>query len=1187
MNEEQMIEDCRADFGTFLTMDLALKKGDNYKPLAPFHYLVAKALQDFYDVLKTGGSPRLILSVPPRNLKLLANETLVPTPDGFKKHGDLKVGDVVFGRNGEQIKVQYVHPKDIADIKVTFSDGEEIVCNEEHLWTVYNRRKHKEETLKTKDLVNIVAEGMPGKRGCRYNYQIDRITTLNYNKKDLPIDPYLLGIWLGDGASSKGEICGSKKDFEEYGFEYSSRWIHKDTKVEYGIVKGLQTKLRENGLHKNKHIPEIYKHSSLEQRLSLLAGLIDSDGCFSDGKYIFVNKNKKLIDDVEELVKSLGCTSYLYKTKGGTSYHKEQKIISDGAYQLGFYLPHILPNKLIRKNNADSSFLSRKRSISKIEKIEAVEGNCITVEGGHYLVGKNQVLTHNSTICSIEFPAWILGREPDWTVNIATKDADLSTTFGGETKDTVSSDFYKMVFPDRNIRSDTKSKSDWAFETGGRYSISSVQAPPKGKGFNCLRGDTEVITNNGIKTIKDLYLSELQFGLKVLSYNHDKNTFEWKRIVATKRSTNITGKLTFSGKELFVTPEHNVWTREVGYTESQSISGLSGLSLKLPEMPDTLQEEKEGQVFMPELQYTPTEMPLRYRDTMQPLWKDFCESQRGIGEKIEGWTRETFLFTGMFWRRLLFNPLQKVQGLWRKNQELQQSVLSESQKGESSKGNNLSFLPEGSNQNLLQPEVLLNALQERASLSIYVKRAKSSLYRWATYWQEKLSKGVQGYPKASTQEGQESVYALSAESNSCSSYRQEYLQQPTHKFSDSLRDLSQLGTQTESPKLSFIFDPSQEAEYVYDIQVEDNHNFFANGLLVHNCIIIDDPYPGYVQAQSPAIQDMVWNTFKSDYEDRRSPNGTGIIIIMQRLGLNDLVAKIEEREEKLEEQGAVYHKYKKIIFPAIAEEDEYLTENGVKKVSELADLSGLDLFRKAGETLWEEGAPKKEILAMIGDDPVAFSSQYQQNPILSETQTYQANMVHFYDEDDKDIDFSKAKHYTFLDPSASKRKEADNSAIITIAVLDNKVYVRECFTAKFNSKVILQELFRQILKYDSKHGVEAQASQVLWSTLIRDYAIENQIKVRHNEDNEYRVHTQKEARIRTHLDNYILNGRLYLKKHMTSLLREICDFPRGRRDDQIDALAAAVSMIESKKTTKDSQVKKISRQALSMISGMR
>lgn len=653
MNEEQMIEECRTDFGTFLTMDLALKKGDNYKPLAPFHYLVAKALQDFYDVLKTGGSPRLILSVPPRQMK--------------------------------------------------------------------------------------------------------------------------------------------------------------------------------------------------------------------------------------------------------------------------------------------------------------------------------------STICSIEFPAWILGREPDWTVNIATKDADLSTTFGGETKDTVSSDFYKMVFPDRNIRSDTKSKSDWAFETGGRYSISSVQAPPKGKGFNCLRGDTEITTNNGIKTIKDLYLSELQFGLKVLSYNHDKNTFEWKRIVATKRSTNITGKLTFGGKELFVTPLHRIWTREAGYTESQSTTGLSGLSLK---------------------------------------------------------------------------P-------------------------------------------------------------------------------------------------------------------------------------SQIGTQTEAPKLNFIFDPSQEAEYVYDIEVEDNHNFFANGLLVHNCIIIDDPYPGYVQAQSPAIQDMVWNTFKSDYEDRRSPNGTGIIIIMQRLGLNDLVAKIEEREEKLEEQGAVYHKYKKIIFPAIAEEDEYLTENGVKKVSELADLSGLDLFRKAGETLWEEGAPKKEILAMIGDDPVAFSSQYQQNPILSETQTYQANMVHFYDEDDKDIDFSKAKHYTFLDPSASKRKEADNSAIITIAVLDNKVYVRECFTAKFNSKVILQELFRQILKYDSKHGVEAQASQVLWSTLIRDYAIENQIKVRHNEDNEYRVHTQKEARIRTHLDNYILNGRLYLKKHMTSLLREICDFPRGRRDDQIDALAAAVSMIESKKTTKETQTKKISRQALSMISGMR
>ena len=441
-----------------------------------------------------------------------------------------------------------------------------------------------------------------------------------------------------------------------------------------------------------------------------------------------------------------------------------------------------------------------------------------------------------STICSVEFPAWLLGKEPDWQVNIATKDADLSTTFGGETKDTVSSDFYRTVFPDRVIRSDTKSKSDWAFDTGGRYSISSIQAPPKGKGFNL--------------------------------------------------------------------------------------------------------------------------------------------------------------------------------------------------------------------------------------------------------------------------------------------------------------------------------------------------------------IIIDDPYPGYVQAQSPAIQEMVWKTFKTDYEDRRSPNGTGIVIIMQRLGLQDLVASIQEREETLKEQGAVYHPYEVISFPAIAEEDEYFAEDHtVKPLSSFGSTDGLRLFRKKGEVLWEEGAPKKEILAMIGDDPVAFSAQYQQNPILSETQVYQAEMIRFYDDSDGSIDFSKAQHYTFLDPSVSKKKEADNSAVITIARLGLDIYVRECFTTKFNAKTILSEYFRQVLKYGSKHGVETVASQKLWSTLMRDYMNENSIKLRHGEENEYSVHTSKETRIRTNLDKIILNNRLFLKKHMTSLLREICDFPRGRRDDQIDCLASCVAMIETKAVSTHKKSSRVSREALSRIAG--
>lgn len=370
---------------------------------------------------------RLGISMPPGTGKALANDTPVMTRNGWKKHGDLVVGDEVVGLDGLWKKVLAVHPKCMLDRQVTFSNGEKIVCHENHEWRIYDRSvelRYRERTVETKYLETrklYTGGGENGDhvRGHRYNVQLPYMTPMAGDKKDLPLDPYTLGVWLGDGDGTAATICCAPADKAVIDRVINNgntvRWqtVHKTTGVLY-FGFDFQKKLRSLGMCQTnrrlpKFIPREYLTASEEQRLELLEGLLDTDGCLCGSKYQFTTSEESLRDSFLELLATFGwraCVSTYQPTTSSSGITARKPY-----YVIGFTPNIVVFCTLLRKRNYNPH-PQRRIAFTSVDIVEPVEGNCITVEGGMYRVGKTMLPTHNSEL-ALFYLTWIGGRLPE------------------------------------------------------------------------------------------------------------------------------------------------------------------------------------------------------------------------------------------------------------------------------------------------------------------------------------------------------------------------------------------------------------------------------------------------------------------------------------------------------------------------------------------------------------------------------------------------------------------------------------------------------------------------------------------------------------------------------------------------------------------------------------------------------
>lgn len=380
---------------------------------------VCKALQDMED----GKLDELFLSCPPRVGKALADNTPVLTRYGWKNHGDLAVGDEVIGLDGKFKKVIAVHPKCELDVNVEFTNGESVVCHENHEWRIFDRACRKTSDYETKRMMRAKPDCCtPGKRGHRYRFQLPAKSHIVGEEKELPLDPYTLGVWLGDGVGKSPTICNAPADKAiidrviENGNKLRWHTTHKTTGVDY-YGFGFRDKLQHYGMcHSRKvtpkYIPSDYLTASIHQRLNLLAGLLDTDGTYTpkEKRYCFATCDTKLRDTFIQLVSTFGWRVSVAVHKPTTS--SSGVIGRKETYYIAFSPDMEIPCALGRKQNKEFG-MRRAIAVKRISRVAPVSGNCITVEGdGVYLVGNTMIPTHNSTLMLMFF-LWVMGRDSE------------------------------------------------------------------------------------------------------------------------------------------------------------------------------------------------------------------------------------------------------------------------------------------------------------------------------------------------------------------------------------------------------------------------------------------------------------------------------------------------------------------------------------------------------------------------------------------------------------------------------------------------------------------------------------------------------------------------------------------------------------------------------------------------------
>lgn len=457
-----------------------------------------QALQDMID----DKCDILTISLPPGTGKGSRLDADVLTPDGFVKMRDIKVGSKVIAGNGNVAVVQGVFPLGKKPTyRFTMDDGSYTDVSDDHLWTVQTRDDRKNGKYRTVSTMDII-KNVRVENGKRLNYSLDYVPRIEFPEKDLPIDPYLLGVILGDGGIANKQLVITKGDadlinkcasiIEKDGYEF----VHRG-KYNYRVVRKQRDKKGNNiyfdalrkldlwGKHSyEKFIPEIYKYGSYEQRLWLLRGLLDTDGSAESGYAEYSTSSEQLANDVKDLVHSLGgyCSvnvrDSFYNDKDGNRVDCRLSyrllIQFDAKHENPFWLP-----RKAEKYKPKREVI--KRFIKSVELIGEYECQCIYISDPcHLYITDDYIITHNTTLSKF-FISAVIGWFPNDFNLFFSHSGDIARMYYDGVYDIVSnSDEYcwHEIFPDLKVTS-TNAKMQ-QFNIGKYKPFPSLQCTSRG-----------------------------------------------------------------------------------------------------------------------------------------------------------------------------------------------------------------------------------------------------------------------------------------------------------------------------------------------------------------------------------------------------------------------------------------------------------------------------------------------------------------------------------------------------------------------------------------------------------------------------------------------------------------------------------------------------------------------------------
>lgn len=357
--------------------------------------------------------------------KAQPDDTLIPTPRGLKRLDELKVGDKVFNLDGREVSVLAIYPQGVQDTyKITFHDGRTTRCNLDHLWLVYTTtQKDKGHGIKPRvfSLREIMENFYDGK-GVRYS--VPRPEPIRFRRQHVSIDPYVMGVLIGNGCLSEsaltissgnmfvpgkvGELIGYPAYMKRYG-NYSYLYGPADE------IKNNRRKLLSTaefmkdypGLLKTKShqkfIPDEYKYNSVDNRYRLIQGLMDTDGTISKRTYeiSYTTTSRRLANDITEVLRSLGYEASI------TMDSRTEKYSNGECFHIHIHCPDADKSKLfmmkpssVTKAKRAKDYKTRRRETLRMVKVEYVgktSQRCILIDDPrHVYITENYIPTHNT-----------------------------------------------------------------------------------------------------------------------------------------------------------------------------------------------------------------------------------------------------------------------------------------------------------------------------------------------------------------------------------------------------------------------------------------------------------------------------------------------------------------------------------------------------------------------------------------------------------------------------------------------------------------------------------------------------------------------------------------------------------------------------------------------------------------------
>lgn len=370
--------------------------------------------------------------------KRLRIDEAIPTPHGWTTMGALAPGDAVFDKDGTPCRVTAISeiaPEPDA-YTITFDNGDTIEADADHQWLTFTAselaqlsrrddayRARRRETrqrrgsgarpdLSRRNTASPTATQPQPAGGVRTTREIMDTLTTNSGRANhaipiagaldlpdvrLPVAPYLLGAWLGDGSSTKAEITSFDPEilleFAAGGYDVTRRGS-----IGHGIKPGFLVVLREIGVLGNKHIPPAYLRASVGQRTALLQGLMDTDGhCRKNGGCEFTTTSPALRDGFIDLACGLGLKIGVREgraTLNGKDCGPKWRICFSAPFPV-----FRLPRKAARQNTGVRR-TTRFLYIKSVEPCTPTPMRCIAVDSPSrtYLAGRRMVVTHNTDL---------------------------------------------------------------------------------------------------------------------------------------------------------------------------------------------------------------------------------------------------------------------------------------------------------------------------------------------------------------------------------------------------------------------------------------------------------------------------------------------------------------------------------------------------------------------------------------------------------------------------------------------------------------------------------------------------------------------------------------------------------------------------------------------------------------------